>query len=1439
MSGGTATFNGTVITGALTQSAGQLNGSGTLTATGASSFSGGTQSGSGTTFATGGAAFSLTGFGLDGGRTLQLGGASTATGTFVQISLNAANPNTGVSDAGSGSLTIASGATFTDQTTSSGLTITAPSQGGTDTAATSAVNNAGTFIKSGSALTSTISARFNNTGTVSIQAGTLVFSGGGQISGSFALALGAFLQFNSNYTLNGSTSFLGGAISGTGTLTIGAGATAEVSSSISGATIAFANGSGTLTLDNPTTFQSSITGLTVGDTINLPGIAVQSAVVSGSTLMITQTNNQTLQYQVSGALTGNSFSILSNAAGTKLILLPSTGTTITGANNAGTLTFNPNSTQFYKLGGATITGSTGYGILVQTSDSNLADNLIVQADSASSISVTGTNFDGIRVATSGANIFVFDAAPISSARFAIGAFNNGSGSITISSSGQLTSASSGINASNQSATVAAAANSIITVSAAGTINSGTVPHASGSQPSGILAGYLGGSSSTPNLNVNGTVVVNNSANITAAAGWGINAYNYGSGDVTVNNGPNTTITGAQYGIAAANRSGGSGNVTVNVAPNATINGNEINGILALTQGSGSISVTTSVGDLISGLSGSTGGVGIVAVNQATSIPVAANSSIVVNSYGTIRSGTAQSGSGSPPAGITAGYFGGTTVPASLPVTGLFGDVWVNNSADITAAAGDGIRAYNYGIGDVTVNDNSGTIIALGGASPTNGFGCGVAAYNYGTGNIFVTTGDSVVIQSGSSGISAVSQAPAAPATTTVSVFAHGTITPGTIPSGTGNAAAGILAGYDFNGAANANVAGTVIIDNWANISAPSGDDGIRGFNYGTGDILITVEQGAAVSGGRLGVGGVGLNGGDVYITNSGSISGGTAGVVAQTTGAGHISIINLANGIIQEAGASTSPALSLSYGTNGSAIVENFGTIEAYQSSASALAFVATGGSLTINNHAHLVGDINVSNAVFNNAVGADWQFGGTNVFASGINVIDNDGAVTSQGAGGTIQITVGSLAIFGTIQGTLNYTIGDGATLELEKGASVGQTVTFLGPQGTLKLDHSLSSPFTGVISNLTGTSLIHNNIDLADMSWSATASAHYIASAATSGALTVNDGAGHSLTLQLINYSGDGTFFVQNDGNGGTLVFDPPAVPAISSDSIAGASTDTSFDKATYDNDGSALSGIDVNLAFGIVTGDAAIGTGTLRSVEGIRGTNFADTYNAGDFGAAGFLDAFVNNVGSFGTFNEFEGGGGNDSVVGNGSTRIAFYSASDGVTVDLTAGTSHGAAAGDLAGVGTDSFSGVNAVRGSGFDDLISGGAGSDTLDGQRGNDTIQGKGGADILIGGAGADRFIFSAVSDSTVAASDTISDFVHGSDLIDSSAISGITSVQGLINGATQVSAHSIGWIQSGADTIVYMNSSASAEDQTATDMKIILTGATASTLTSADFFHF
>ena len=69
----------------------------------------------------------------------------------------------------------------------------------------------------------------------------------------------------------------------------------------------------------------------------------------------------------------------------------------------------------------------------------------------------------------------------------------------------------------------------------------------------------------------------------------------------------------------------------------------------------------------------------------------------------------------------------------------------------------------------------------------------------------------------------------------------------------------------------------------------------------------------------------------------------------------------------------------------------------------------------------------------------------------------------------------------------------------------------------------------------------------------------------------------------------------------------------------------------------------------------GDVSIGTDTLRSIELVRGTNFADTYDATGFDQAGAL-----NIGNSGTFNEFEGLAGDDIITGNGNTRRDLLSA-----------------------------------------------------------------------------------------------------------------------------------------------------------------------------------
>src|SRR5262249_26506975 len=156
------------------QSGGLLTGTGTLTVSGLATLSGGRESGSGTTNAQGGAAFSGTGFSLDGGRTLQLGGSSAASSNNVAVNLK------GGSDPGSSIRAIASGVTFDDQTTATsglGLSIFTSNFGVSDDGSTAVVNNAGTFLKNGSAATSKIATTFNNSGTVDVQAGTLELAG--------------------------------------------------------------------------------------------------------------------------------------------------------------------------------------------------------------------------------------------------------------------------------------------------------------------------------------------------------------------------------------------------------------------------------------------------------------------------------------------------------------------------------------------------------------------------------------------------------------------------------------------------------------------------------------------------------------------------------------------------------------------------------------------------------------------------------------------------------------------------------------------------------------------------------------------------------------------------------------------------------------------------------------------------------------------------------------------------------------------------------------------------------------------------------------------------------------------------------------------------------------------------------------------------------------
>ena len=768
--------------------------------------------------------------------------------------------------------------------------------------------------------------------------------------------------------------------------------------------------------------------------------------------------------------------------------------------------------------------------------------------------------------------------------YGIGAFSWGIGNIAIttSSGDVINSGSTGINAVNESNPIAPAASTLITVNSAGTINFGGILTNSGGIPAGVSAGYLGGNAAAANMNVNGTVIVNNSANITATvfngvavSGIGINAFNYGNGDITVNDNSGTTVSGVQNGIDAHAEGGTgtntpTGNVSVNVAANATVISTTSHGILAFSTDVGNISVVTSSGDVITG-----GSAGINAVNEQANILPSANSWISVTAAGTINSGTALTGTNREPAGILAGYLGGSVIPTNLPIN-VYGEVVVNNSANINAAGGDGIRAYNYGIGNVTVNQFAGTITALDASDPTPaGYGIGIAANNFGSGDIYIdmTAG---TIDAGGSGISALNRAastaslPSVPSTSIVSVLAFGTINSGTITTDTTTAvkdpAAGILAGYDPNNSdtLDANVHGNVVVDDYATILAAPGTDGIRAVNYGTfdtngagGTITVTVEAGAVVSAGRYGVAAF-ASGGDVTVTNDGTIMGTTDAVDATTTST----------------------------------------------------------GTVVLDNAGYLGGNVISYNATFTNELSAIWSLNGQNVF-TGASTLSNAGVIDSNGASvisglsgitntGLIEVLSGSLVLSEPVTGA-GTAIVYSATLEFggASDANVQFATSTTATPGSLVLDDV--THFAGTVTGFT----FGDTIDLVGI-------APANVSITNSGSLLVNYGSG---SFGLIgNYDPTG-FSIVADGHAGTDIIWNHQAPVIStgsltvtqngngtttitglqvSDSDATASTETFTMTATT---GAATSGTTVS---------PSTGSGLLTAINTELGTGV--TYNPG---------------------------------------------------------------------------------------------------------------------------------------------------------------------------------------------------------------------------------
>ena len=127
----------------------------------------------------------------------------------------------------------------------------------------------------------------------------------------------------------------------------------------------------------------------------------------------------------------------------------------------------------------------------------------------------------------------------------------------------------------------------------------------------------------------------------------------------------------------------------------------------------------------------------------------------------------------------------------------------------------------------------------------------------------------------------------------------------------------------------------------------------------------------------------------------------------------------------------------------------------------------------------------------------------------------------------------------------------------------------------------------------------------------------------------------------------------------------------------------------------------------------------------------------------------------IGGYGT-DSLYGGAGNDYMTGGEDNDILQGQAGDdGILGDGGNDTIDGGDGNDtlLGGDGNDTITGGLGA------DYFEGGTGNDSLNGGEGNDVLVGGAGQDTLTGGAGADGFFFTALTDSTSAAPDKITDF--------------------------------------------------------------------------------
>ena len=781
--------------------------------------------------------------------------------------------------------------------------------------------------------------------------------------------------------------------------------------------------------------------------------------------------------------------------------------------------------------------------------------------------VTGTVDDGVYAnnAAAGANLTIQTAGPVDGNLIGIRATNNGTGALSITTSGAVSGATDqGILAVNSvggtdvtiqaggdvtGVTGGVQANNfgsgLLTITGGGAIDGGTgdgVGVFSGGLTSGVMIDLqgavsgadegiyvseagAGGVSITTAGDVNGgddgifafnngggvLSVTTTSGTVAGAAADGIDLFNgTGATDLTIT--LDGDVTGATRGVAAQND--GTGDLTITGA--GAITGGSDDAVFALN--------SATAGGIQIDLSGTidSGQRGIVATNSGTGGTSITTAGDVTSDY--IGIDTNDNGGGVSSITIASGTVSGA---------GAYGVRASNSSGDMDIAVDGAIVGGGRGL---SVTNGGGALTITGGGAITGGTGIGVNVLN-GLTSTDLTIDLGGTISGGEDGISAYN-------------------------SGTGNTSittAGDVSGADFGIAASNLADGALTITTLSGTVTGAGADGIYAYNDVTGTSL-TIDAQGAVSGGQDAIQAINNGTGALAITTAGGAAGADNGIFARNYSAQALSITT--SGAVSGAG---------QYGINA---VNGL-----------------TGTDLTVQ----------VDGAVTGNV--------------GGLAIVNAGSGVTSITGGGAIAATSGS-GVYAA-----NGSASGGIAIDLTGGISGGEygiTATNVGSGG---LSIATAADVTGQRSGILATNAGAGALTI-------TAAAGTVSGVEAYGIYAVNEATGSSLTIQadadvVGNTRG---LAAANDGTGALAITGTGAITSGVSDGLY-ARNQGSATSMTIDLAGAVSAGSRGVAAFNNGTGQLSIttaGSVTGASADGIWAAHYGDaemTIATGDVSGATF--------------------------------------------------------------------------------------------------------------------------------------------------------------------------------------------------------------------------